>query len=229
MWCPAAGAIITRLWYQKNLAGFGVVLGGSRWLLLGFLLPVAMGLFMSGTAWLTGIGPFDGMNAAAMFSFAFIPSFAFTLLYSMITACGEELGWRGFLVPELAEIMGFTGLALLSGGIWAAWHIPLVLFAGYHGAGPAWFSVLVFVPEVIALGLILAWLRLRSGSVIPAILFHGSWNYFIQGFYPALTVQTPLGTMVLGEFGVFAVPVCATVAAVFWLNRKALPTPPTGA
>ncbi len=35
-------------------------------------------------------------------------------------AAGEETGWRGFLVPELAKVLPFTGVALLSGVIWAS-------------------------------------------------------------------------------------------------------------
>jgi membrane protease YdiL (CAAX protease family) len=33
-------------------------------------------------------------------------------------AAGEEIGWRGFLVPELARVLPFTGVALVSGAIW---------------------------------------------------------------------------------------------------------------
>ena len=32
---------------------------------------------------------------------------------------GEELGWRGLLVPELSKITGFLQLSLISGVIWA--------------------------------------------------------------------------------------------------------------
>jgi uncharacterized protein len=39
-------------------------------------------------------------------------------------AAGEEIGWRAFLVPELAKVLPFTGVALVSGLIWAAWHYP---------------------------------------------------------------------------------------------------------
>ncbi|WP_460007243.1 CPBP family intramembrane glutamic endopeptidase [Methanogenium cariaci] len=133
------------------------------------------------------------------------------------------MGWRGLLVPELARFMGFTELALLSGAIWAAWHMPVVLFSTYNGAGPLWYSLLMFIPSVMGAGLILAWLRLRSGSVIPAILFHGFWNYFIQSFYPALTVQTPPSDMMLGEFGWASAATYILLALVFWHFRTRLP------
>ena len=35
-------------------------------------------------------------------------------------ALGEEIGWRGFLVPELSKVTGFTGTALINGLMWSA-------------------------------------------------------------------------------------------------------------
>jgi hypothetical protein len=43
-------------------------------------------------------------------------------LAAMAFGFGEELGWRGFLVPELVKIMGFTNVALISGAHWALWR-----------------------------------------------------------------------------------------------------------
>ena len=47
---------------------------------------------------------------------------------------GEEIGWRGFLVPELAKVLPFTGVALVSGLIWASWHY-LITAVVYRNAG----------------------------------------------------------------------------------------------
>jgi membrane protease YdiL (CAAX protease family) len=69
---------------------------------------------------------------------------------------------------------------LISGVIWTTWHFPLIFFGPYHGAGPVWFSLITFVPSLMGAAFILAWLRLRSGSIWPSVLFHGIWNYFIQ-------------------------------------------------
>jgi membrane protease YdiL (CAAX protease family) len=69
--------------------------------------------------------------------------------------------------------MGFTEVSLLSGAIWTVWHFPLIFFGTYHGTGPLFYSLAVFIPSVMGLALILAWLRLVSGSVWTAILFHG--------------------------------------------------------
>lgn len=226
MWCPTIAAVLTRLAFQRNLKGFGIRPGRPVWLAAGVLLPVAAGLVMFGCAWLSGIAPFSAGNAALVFSLAFVPAFLYAIAFNCFAAAGEEFGWRGFLVPELGRFQGFTTLALVSAAVWTAWHVPLILFGTYHGTGPAWYSLAVFIPSVMGAGLILAWLRLASGSVWVAILFHGFWNYFIQVFYPALTVTTPAGTMMLGEFGWFVAVFYLALALVFWHYRDRLPKMP---
>jgi membrane protease YdiL (CAAX protease family) len=57
------------------------------------------------------------------------------LLPNMLLALGEELGWRGFLVPELTTWVGFRRASLYSGVIWAAWHLPGILAGAYGAAG----------------------------------------------------------------------------------------------
>jgi membrane protease YdiL (CAAX protease family) len=226
MWGPTFAAVVTRLIFQRNLKGFGLGLGKPVWLAMGILLPIAAGLLMFGTAWLSGIAPFNPYKAAIIFSVTFIPAFLYAIVFNCFAAAGEEFGWRGFLVPELARCMGFTELALISGAIWTSWHFPMMFFGTYHGAGSIWYSLAVFIPSVMGAGLILAWLRLASGSVWVAVLFHGFWNYFIQQFYPALTAKTDSGEMMLGEFGWFVAVFYVALALVFWHFRDRLPKMP---
>lgn len=226
MWCPTLAAVVTRLIFQRNLKGFGIGLGKPVWLGVGLLLPIAAGLLMFGTAWLSGIAPFNPDKTTIIFSVTFIPAFLYAIVFNCFAAAGEEFGWRGFLVPELARCMGFTELALISGAIWTSWHFPMMFFGGYHGSGSIWYSLAVFIPSVMGAGLILAWLRIVSGSVWVAVLFHGFWNYFIQQFYSALTVMTDSGQMMLGEFGWFVAVFYVALALVFWHFRNRLPKLP---
>lgn len=50
-----------------------------------------------------------------------VPTILFLLLFNCFAAAGEELGWRGLLVPELNQFLGFMELALLSGAVWNSW------------------------------------------------------------------------------------------------------------
>jgi len=226
MWCPTFAAVITRLYYQRNLKGFGFNIGKPIWLLLSILIPIAAGLLMFGTAWISGIAPFNLEGASKIFTINFIPSLIIAIGFNFFAAAGEEFGWRGFLVPELARFQTFTKLALISAAIWTLWHFPLIIFGAYHGTGTLLFSLAVFIPSVMGAGLIIAWLRIISGSVWVAVLFHGFWNYFIQRFYPALTETTPTGELMLGEFGWFVALMYVILALIFWHYRNKLPKLP---
>ena len=101
-----------------------------------------------------------------------------------------------------------------------------MFFGTYHCAGPIWYSLAVFILSVMGAGCILEWLRLAAGSVWVVVLFHGFWNYFIQQFYPALTMTTSAGEMMLGEFGGFVAVFYIALALVFWHFRDRLPKLP---
>jgi len=223
MGCPAMAAILTRLWYQRNLTGFGLSLGRPRWLILGVLMPAVVGLMMYGAAWLFAIARLDTSKLSMVFAPSFILIFFIGLGFNCVAAFGEELGWRGLLVPELARSMSYTKLSFISGGVWTLWHFPLVVFGPYHGSGPLWLLLLAFVPLVMAASFVYSWMRLISGSVWVPTLLHGSWNYFIQGFFPTLTIQTPEGERMLGEFGWLAPVISVILAIIFWRLRDRLP------
>ncbi|HLP26079.1 MAG TPA: type II CAAX endopeptidase family protein, partial [Acidobacteriota bacterium] len=210
MWCPAAAAILVRILFRRGLSGLGLRLGKARWLVLALVLPALAGLVMFGAAWIFQIAPLDASKIHKLLAPSFIPLFFGVLAVCTIAALGEELGWRGLLVPELSRCMGYTKLAIVSGLIWTVWHLPLILFTDYHGSGPRWMSVVSFTVFVVASSFVHAWMRLVSGSVWVSALLHGASNYFIQAFYPALTMRTPEGDAMLGEFG-WCVPILSVV------------------
>ena len=73
------------------------------------------------------------------------------LVQSLATALGEEIGWRGFLVPELFKTMGFTSAALFSGVAWACWHYPLVIWGDCSGGTPVCYGLTCFTVLVVAI------------------------------------------------------------------------------
>ena len=107
------------------------------------------------------------------------------LLPNMILTLGEELGWRGFPVPELTTWVGFRRASLYSGVIWGAWHLPGILTGAYGAAGtPKAYQLACFTILVIATAVVLAWLRMRSRSVWPSTIMHATHNGIIQAFEP---------------------------------------------
>lgn len=94
---------------------------------------------------------------------------------NLIPALGEELGWRGWLLPKLMRL-GAARAILLSGVIWGLWHAPLILLGYNYPDAPGWLGVIMMIGMCTVVGAIFSWLRIRSASVWPAALAHGALN-----------------------------------------------------
>jgi uncharacterized protein len=218
MWCPGVSALITRLIFQHNLRGEGWLPGRPRFAIAGYVLPIVYASVAYCVVWLTGFGAFD----ATRFHTNALRFILLGTVISLSSALGEELGWRGFLVPKLAEGTTFTRTALVSGIIWASWHMPLIILADYNGGTSVPYSILCFVVMVIGISFPMAWLRLRSGSVWPAALLHASHNLYIQGYFDRVTADTGITKYLTGEFGAALAITAAITGFIFWRLRARL-------
>ena len=101
-------------------------------------------------------------------------------LINTVVALGEELGWRGFLYPQLKARFGRKTGRLLGGVIWGAWHWPLIWLTGYeYGAACFGFPVvgmLLFCFITVGWGILHDRLYEISGSIWVPALFHGAIN-----------------------------------------------------
>ena len=227
MWCPGIAALILRLAFQHDLRGTGWGWHGVRWQVVAYLLPPALALAVYGGVWLTGIGSLTSavLAAEARRSMLSLPAMLIVLVtlglvQGAIFTLGEELGWRGFLVPELARISSFTRTALISGAAWSVYHYPLIVFADYNSGTPAWFALPVFTWMVVASSFVYAWLRLKSGSLWTTVILHASHNLFVQEVFDPLTKDRGTTKYFTTEFGL-GLAVAYTVAAFYFWKRRA--------
>lgn len=239
MWCPAAAAILASLAAGRPLREIGWR-WSWRWGLLAYAIPVAYGAIAYGVTWALGLGSvpdagflstlaarFGGSSAAALVKFLMLQGTVGVLL-SCGSGLGEEIGWRGLLVPELAKRFSFAGTALISGVIWAVWHYPVLLFADYNGGTPAWYGLSCFTVCVIGIAFVFAYARLESGSVWPAAILHGSHNLWIQGVFDPLTGDTGKTRWIIGEFGAALALTAIGVGWLTWRRSGALRPAPAG-
>ena len=217
MWSPGLAALATKRIFGEPIGELPWRWGGARYAWFAYLIPLAYALPVYLIVWFTPLGGFiEGdflKRTAEQFGWSNFPPPLVLALFVVFTATlglvgktsralGEEIGWRGFLVPELSKVVGFTGVGLISGLMWAVYHFPVLLFADYNKGAPAWYSLTCFTLMVVADSFILAWLTLGSKSLWPAAIFHGSHNLFIQSIFTPLTRDTGPTKYIIDEFGV---------------------------
>ena len=103
---------------------------------------------------------------------------AFTLgtLISSLAALGEEIGWRGYLMPLLTQRLGAPLATVAVGIVWGVWHAPLLLLGYNYPTLPGWQRLVWMSVFCTILAAVLGWGRARSGSVVPAAVGHGAVN-----------------------------------------------------
>ena len=143
-----------------------------------------------------------------------------------VLAVGEEIGWRGFLQPALSPL-GVWPALIITGIAWGLWHAPLVLLGYNYGST----DPLVLAPMVVTtvlIGIVIGWMRMRTGSVYPGAFAHGALNASASLVPLALTTTGVIDTSatVLGWTGWLAVAVViATIVAARQLTWSEQPRP----
>jgi membrane protease YdiL (CAAX protease family) len=196
MWMPGIAAIVTQLVFHRTLHGIGWRPGPWRYLTLAILMPIAYCLVIYVPVWVAGLGRFDGAYPGKV-----LPFVPFALAQGLLLALGEEIGWRGFLAPTVYRALGFAWAGIGTGLVWALWHVPLIVVGGYDANTPVWYGIGCFMISVTAISVMMAWLRIRSGSLWPAALVHGVHNVAIQGIFDGSTIDTGWTEWITTEFG----------------------------
>jgi uncharacterized protein len=215
---------------------------------LGIVVPIALVLIALPVGALLGVYPADFANLSAFrqlldaqagadvlpippgalvaIQLATLPVAA---LVNLLPALGEELGWRGWLLPKLMPL-GALPAILISGVVWGAWHAPLILLGYNYPDAPGWLGLSAMIAMCTLVGAVFGWLRLRSGSVWPAALAHAAFNGAGGTFLLFARAGEPIDTTqatILGWSGwiVPLVLVVVLVATGRFAGPDALPRP----
>ncbi len=235
MWMPALAAITTCRLLKIDLASLGWNWRPARYEMLAYLLPILYATPVYAACWLfvphsLGIGQFaaaasksysiTGSTGVAVLLVVLVDA-SFGIIRSMASALGEEIGWRGFLLPRLTGRFGFSIGCLISGCIWAVWHYPALLLADYNSGTPKIYALSCFTIMVIATAFLLGWLRLRSRSLWPCAMLHASHNLFIQAVFDQLTRPESKALYFTTEFG-FGLAATISITAIYLVLRHPL-------
>ena len=236
MWCPAWAALTTRKLFRIGLASLGWSWHPVRYVGWAYVIPILYALPVYAATWTFIRGSFDlslfagtmgssrftGSHPAATVSLSILLFAMVGTIASLAYALGEEIGWRGFLLPKLVEQFGFTKGCMLSGCIWAVWHYPILLFADYNaGTNPA-YALTCFTVMVIGMAYIMGWLRLKSNSLWPAAMLHASHNLFVQAIFDQMTKTAGRVRYITTEFGFGLALTVAATAFYFWTRRRSV-------
>lgn len=205
MFFPAIGVVLTRLItregfrncmikpypWRRSLRWFLVAWFGPSLLII-FGTVVYFLLFPSdfdpqGSAFATmlesqaasaGVAP-ELPSVAVLASIQIAVSVLLGPLLNIATTFGEEWGWRGYLMPKLAQHMRITPMLLVSGVVWGLWHAPITALGHNYGLSYPGFPVIGILAMCcfcIILGIFLSYVTIRTGSCLAAAFGHGAVN-----------------------------------------------------
>lgn len=191
---PAVASMVARYAQGEGFDDVSFSVRGNwtiRALVVASLWPVGAGIVVYGLAWLFGATRFrlgatwypfhswgpeqllgisiGDMPVLRAFLIRLLASVLFAVPFSLVTF-GQELGWRGYMLTRLIE--GKVPAPIFWNGLaWGLSYLPTLLAPSPTAALEApWISFCFQVAGMIALSYLLAYLRLRSGSVWPAVL-----------------------------------------------------------
>lgn len=195
MFVPALSSIFTRLITKegfKNMYLRPHFKGHIKQYLLVFFGPTVL-LLLSGVIYfLIFPGQFDpeltvlkpsadatGLSVSALLIIQIAQIAVIGPVINIIPTMGEELGWRGYLLPKLRELFSDRVALVISGAIWGVWHLPVIAMGHNYGTGyPGypWLGILAMILFCVVLGTIEGYISIKLESALPAAMIHSTVN-----------------------------------------------------
>lgn len=111
-------------------------------------------------------------------------------LFGAAVLLGEEIAWRGFMLPRLLLRFGWRSAALIAGALWSLWHFLFWAPANYAATGSVHDTAIILLFAALgamALSIVITWLFVRTRhSIAIAVLLHASGNASMGKVYDSL-------------------------------------------
>lgn len=152
-----------------------------------------------------GVALVEG-SLTSIFIIQFVMGLFLSPLLNIITCSGEEIGWRGYLLPKLMDHYSPRLSIVISGFIWGLWHGPIIAMGYNYGLDYPffpWAGILAMIVFSIFVGSFFSYLTIRTKSFWPAAMAHGSLNGFagISVFFTSGNPSPFIGPLPLGLIG----------------------------
>ena len=112
---------------------------------------------------------------------------------------GEEIGWRGFALPQLQSRWNALAASLWLGTVWALFHLPIFFVQGASLLGSQNdMNPLAFLIDVVAGAVLMTWLfNQTQGSLLIAYLYHAAVNTWTTEIFHLNNIDSALVTLVV--------------------------------
>jgi uncharacterized protein len=192
MWIPGMAGLIAARYAKISI--FGSRLPRIRFLALAVIAPVGVCGIVYGALWFSGLAILQNDLHDVGSSW----QFALGFLLAVVGALGEEIGWRGFLAPLLARRLGFAAVVWCGWLPWFLFYLWLFFLAGSYSKTAFELQIATIGTLLFGLTVLLVWLRLKTGSLWPPVLFHAMHN--VLAFNP-VTLASSHRPWLTGKFG----------------------------
>lgn len=221
MFVPAVSAIIAQKFVLRlPLKGLGLNFGPWQMYLKTYGLIILFFTINYAITWVFFLKPdftlttfLNQFNIGAMLP---LPAPIMILIFSLMTfiaspivnlipSLGEEIGWRGFLLPAL-EPLGKTRAAVLSGLIWGIWHTPMILLLGFFYGKQFLLGTVFHLVLITSLGIWFAYIWFKTRSTIQSAFMHAVFNANAYGIWAMIFVSN--NKLLIGTGGIINVLLC---------------------
>jgi membrane protease YdiL (CAAX protease family) len=188
---------------------------------LAFAVPLFVLGFAYGIVWISGIAAFVVPSQMGGVPSIVLDMVASIVIVAVVAGIGEEIGWRGYLLPHLSGLGGGKAM-IVTGALHGFFHVPIIVWTPYyHNTGNPLIIVPLFLLTLTAAGVCYGYLRLTTGSVWPAAIAHGAFNILWARFNAFTVPESPSVLEYLaGESGILTLIGLVIAAGLFTIARN---------
>lgn len=196
MFVPALSNVLTRVLTKEGWGNMYLrpnFKGHMKQYLLVYFGPTALLFISAAVYFLLFPGSFDteltvlkemaikanGFSACNLLLISILEIIIIGPVINIIPTLGEELGWRGYLLPKLRMLISDRAALVVTGIIWGLWHTPVIVMGHNYGTdymGYPWLGILAMIVFCVGLGVIEGYISIKLESVIPAAMIHSLVN-----------------------------------------------------